>query len=67
MSDDKKPRMKPLFLIPPKSMSAKDIRRAERLAGIVIAECSDAPSARLPCERREEVIALPGADAGAAS
>jgi len=45
MSDAQK--VKPLFIIKPHSMVLKDIRRAERLAGIVIAECSDPESIRL--------------------
>ena len=48
MSDDAKPpqRMQPLFLIKPKTISAKDIKRAEQRCGITIVECSDPETAR---------------------
>ncbi len=39
-------KVKPLFLIKPKSMSPRDIRRAEKLAGICIAECEAPEQAR---------------------
>lgn len=42
----KSARLKPLFLIKPNSMSARDIRRAEKLAGICIAECEAPEAAR---------------------
>lgn len=50
MSNDtqQKPQRKaPLFLIKPKSMNANAIRRAEKMCGIVIAECEDPGSVRL--------------------
>ena len=40
------PRLKPLFLVKPKTMSRRDIRRAEQQAGICIVECADPESAR---------------------
>jgi hypothetical protein len=40
------PRLKPLFLIKPKTISAKDIRRAEKQAGICIVECTEPEQAR---------------------
>lgn len=44
MSETQK--LKPLFLIKPKTMSRADIRRAEKLTGIVIVECEQPESAR---------------------
>lgn len=44
MSVDTK--LRPLFIVKPGSMSARDIRRAEKLSGIVVVECSDPESAR---------------------
>lgn len=47
MTDEQKSeRIKPLFLVKPKSMSPRDIRRAEKLAGICIVECAEPESAR---------------------
>ena len=40
------PRLKPLFLVKPKTMSARDIQRAEKLAGVCIVECADPETAR---------------------
>lgn len=61
MSDDKaKERIKPLFLVKPKSMSRRDIRRAEKEAGIVIVECEEPQTTRLlepPIDQEIEVQA----------
>lgn len=43
MSDQK---LKPLFLVKPGSVSRVDIRRAERLAGVCIIECTEPDSTR---------------------
>ena len=43
---DEKPKMKPLFLVKPGSVTRRDISRAERLAGICIIECAEPESAR---------------------
>ncbi len=40
-------KMKPLFLITPGAMGKRDIRRAEKLCGICIAECKDPSAVRL--------------------
>ncbi len=45
MSDEKR-KLSPMFLIKPGSMSPRDIRRAEKACGIVIAECSDPDATR---------------------
>lgn len=42
-----KPKVKPLFLVLPGSMSPRDIRRIERLANIVVVECKDPNAVRL--------------------
>ncbi len=41
-----KKKAKPLFLITPGSMTPRDIRRAEKECGIVIAECKDPTQVR---------------------
>jgi hypothetical protein len=38
--------MFPLFLVKPGSMNQRDIRRVEKLCGIVVAECADPDAAR---------------------
>lgn len=43
---NQKPKVKPLFLVSPKAISARDIRRAEQECGICIVECSDPETAR---------------------
>lgn len=40
------PKLRPLFLVKPGTMSARDIRRAEKLSGIIVVECADPESAR---------------------
>jgi len=40
------PKIKPLFLIAPGTMKLRDIKRAEKLCGIVIAECTKSDEAR---------------------
>lgn len=44
MSEQKK--LMPLFLVKPGTMSARDIRRAEKLSGIIVVECAEPDSAR---------------------
>src|SRR5579859_2535047 len=39
-------KLKPLFIVKPKTMQRRDIRRAEEQAGICIVECSDPESTR---------------------
>lgn len=46
MEEKKATLLKPLFLVKPGTVSQKDIRRAERLTGIVFVECSEPDSAR---------------------
>lgn len=38
--------MKPVFLIAPGSITKRDIKRIEKLSGVVVAECSNAGLAR---------------------
>jgi hypothetical protein len=44
MNDNKQ--FRPLFLVKPKSVSEKDIRRVERLCGICMVECAEPEMAR---------------------
>lgn len=38
--------VRPLFLVKPKSMSRRDINRAEKMSGICIVECAEPDTAR---------------------
>lgn len=47
MSDEQKAlKVKPLFLVKPKTIGAEDIKRAEDATGICIIECSEPEAAR---------------------
>jgi hypothetical protein len=39
-------KLKPMFLVKPKSVSRRDINRAEKQCGVCIIECSDPESSR---------------------
>ncbi len=45
-TNEQRTRIKPLFLIKPKTIGARDIRRAEKMAGICIIECQEPEAAR---------------------
>ncbi len=45
--EEKKPRVLPMFLVKPGSMSQGDIERAEAKCGIVVVECEAPESVRL--------------------
>jgi len=42
-----KERIKPLFIVKPKTMSRRDIKRVEKLTGLCIIECAEPESCRL--------------------
>ena len=39
-------KLKPLFVVKPKTMTRRDINRAEKHAGIIVVECEDPEQAR---------------------